>query len=118
MRLAFLFSFLAVFSALASPASMLAEEVSTGKLGGVCNRAAQVSKSAGATDAAEAGLPQAHAVPHCDLCGTPGLVGQPVPALENRQAPPDHMAMLDLTADLFAAVTGLPFGRGPPLFLN
>jgi hypothetical protein len=97
---------------------MLAEEVRTGKLGGVCNLASAVSKSAGATDAGKAGAPQTQAVPHCDLCGTPGLVALPLPALGHCRAVADQIAMLDLRADLSTTVSGLPFGRGPPRFLN
>ena len=42
-------SFLAVVSALIAPASMLAEEVRTGKLGGLCSLSKAVDGSGGVT---------------------------------------------------------------------
>jgi Protein of unknown function (DUF2946) len=101
---------LAVFSALLAPAAMLAEEVRTGKLGGLCSaqpRAANAPASSG-----EAAL-QAGA--HCDWCSFVGLAPPPLLAsapLLPAQTP--YIALSDFPADLAACVTGLPFSRGPP----
>jgi Protein of unknown function (DUF2946) len=101
---------LAVFSALVAPAAMLAEEVRTGKLGGLCSaqsRASNVPASGG-----EAAL-QAGA--HCDWCSSVGLA--PPPLLASAPLLPAPALCIDLSdfpADLAASVTGLPFSRGPP----
>ena len=103
-RIAALLSFLAVVSALIAPASMLAEEVRTGKLGGIClvNNAVDASG-----DTAPAGS-------HCDLCGSlafalPSFALQPLPS-----QPCQHVAGVLLSFDLAARISGLPPSRGPP----
>lgn len=106
-RVAAFLSFLAVLSALVAPVSMLAEEVRTGKLGGVClvNTAANPGG-----DAAPAGS-------HCDMCGSfavvlPALTAQTLPSQPGQQ-----VAGVGLPFDLAARISGLPPSRGPPAHL-
>lgn len=109
-RLAAFLGFLAVLSALAAPVSMLAEEVRTGQLGGICslNNAAPASSA----DAGSGAVPQAGS--HCELCGALGWALPPlaisvIPSFAGQQ-----LAALYVPANPAAAVTGLPFSRGPP----
>lgn len=108
-RVAAFLSFLAVLSALVAPAAMLAEDVRTGKLGGVClvNTAANTAFD-GSSDVTPTGS-------HCDLCGSLALVlplfgAQAIPSDPSRQ-----VAGIDLPFDLAAAISGLPPSRGPPV---
>jgi len=103
-RVAAFLSFLAVLSALIAPASMLAEEVRTGKLGGIClvNTASNV-----AGDAAPAGS-------HCDMCGSFALVLPSFTAQTLPSQPSQQVAGIDLPFDLAARISGLPPSRGPP----
>jgi hypothetical protein len=107
-RVAALLSFLAVLLALIAPASMLAEEVRTGKLGGLClvNSASGI---AGDTvgDAAPAGS-------HCDLCGSFALVLPAFTAQTLPSQPSQQVAGVDFPFDRAAAISGLPPSRGPP----
>lgn len=87
---------------------MLAEDVRTGKLGGVClvNTATNMASS-GSGDAVPADL-------HCDLCGSfvmvlPAFVAQTMPSF-----PGHDVAGMDLSFDLAANISGLPPSRGPP----
>ncbi|MES1976973.1 MAG: DUF2946 family protein [Pseudomonadota bacterium] len=111
-RFAAFLSFLAVVSALVAPATMLAEEVRTGKLGGVCvvNMAAQ-----GSPDGADAGGGSASKTgTHCELCGSLGMA---LPALEVASipcAPGTQVADASTPAHLAESIPGLPFSRGPP----
>lgn len=103
-RVAVFLSFLAVLSALVAPASTLAEEVRTGKLGGLC----LVNTATNTAGDAES------AVSHCDMCGSLALVlpsstGQAIPSQPGQQ-----VAGNDLPFYLAAAISGLPFIRGPP----
>ncbi len=109
-RLAAFLSFLAVLSALLAPISMLAEEVRTGQLGGIChfNAGADSHSDAGSGEAPQAGA-------HCDLCG---LLGWALPPLAVAAIPcfaGQQVAVVDFPADIATAVTGLPFSRGPPV---
>jgi Protein of unknown function (DUF2946) len=101
---------LAVFSALVAPATMLAEEVRTGKLGGVCS-----AQSGVAIDPASGGDTALQAGGHCDWCSSVGLAPPPlVASAPLLPAPTPYIAVSDFPADLAACVTGLPFSRGPP----
>ena len=99
-----------MLSALLAPVSLLAEEVRTGKLGGIC------SLATGSGNIADAGSGEApHAGTHCDLCGTPAwllppLVVYAIPCFAGQQ-----VADADLPADVAVKPTGLPFSRGPPV---
>ena len=118
VRFAAFLSLLAVASALFTPVAKLAEDVRTGRLGGVCS--AGKAAVAGTSTDTGAGLAlgstaEAHA--HCDLCGSlalalPPISAQPIPTQPNRllavAAPPSELARFGL---------GLPYSRGPPSFL-
>jgi hypothetical protein len=111
-RFAAFLSFLAVISALVAPASMLAEEVRTGKFGGVC---ALNSASQGSADGDYAGNGSAtKSGTHCELCGSLGMA---LPALEVASipcAPGTQVADASTPAHLAESIPGLPFSRGPP----
>ena len=100
-----------MLSGLLAPVSLLAEEVRTGKLGGICSLSAVSggSSDAGAGQAVKAGT-------HCDLCGAPGwllpqLAVCAIPCFAGQQ-----VADADFPADVAVRPPGLPFSRGPPRF--
>ena len=101
-------SFVAMASLLLVPASLLAQDLQSGKLGGVCT----VVKASGAGDLPdEANASQAHG--HCPLCAASwGLL--PSGALLNVCTAPALASPLVASADPAARVTGLPFSRAPP----
>lgn len=104
-RLAAWLGFVAVFAALLAPVSVLAEDVRTGQLGGLCS-------ASGAGQPGSDDTSSGHG--HCDLCGSAGLALLP---LERAAA---CLAAVTAMADVFedavrsAASPGLPFSRGPP----
>jgi Protein of unknown function (DUF2946) len=102
---------LAVFSALVAPATLLAEEVRTGKLGGLCSAQSRV-----ASDPASGNDAALQAGSHCDWCSSVSLAPPPLLASVMRPVALAHqIALPDSPADLVASVSGLPFSRGPPL---
>ena len=107
-RFAAFLSFLAVLSALVVPASALAEEVRTGKLGGLCSLSSSLGSNGGEADATGAG-------PHCDLCGSPGIALSPVVARTQPCQPAGQAVAANVPFDLAARVAGLPPNRGPPV---
>lgn len=103
---------LAVFSALLVPVSMLAQDVRTGKLGGLCSLSAAGSGSTAGDASDSDGF--SPAASHCDMCGSTGL-GSPL----QRQAdgfPAAITAGVAVFEDAvrLASSPGLPFSRGPP----
>ena len=66
-RIAAFFSFVALASALLAPSALLAEEVRTGKLGGLCG----ISGVSGAEQGDADGAPPQN---HCDACGSSAKV--------------------------------------------
>lgn len=111
-RLAACLGFLAVLSALLAPVSMLAEEVRSGKLGGVCSISQALSGTLGLGSEGEAPLQSGS---HCDFCTSLALALPP----PTRMVTPcfaghERIACYSLT-NLATVVTGLPFSRGPPL---
>ncbi|WP_143093170.1 DUF2946 family protein [Polaromonas sp. OV174] len=108
-RLAAFLSFLAVLSALLAPASLLAEEVRTGKLGGLCsaNMASTSQADGGAGELPPAGS-------HCDWCASMGLLPPPLSLAVIPSYLDQQVAALDVPANLAASIPGLPFSRGPP----
>ncbi|MDW5444597.1 DUF2946 family protein [Polaromonas sp. SM01] len=109
-RFAALLGFLAVCSALLAPVSMLAEEVRTGKLGGVCSMgAAGGSVDAGSDEGSTASG-------HCDLCGSVGLGLPPLQHMDVCPVAVTAMALVFQDAVRSASSPGLPFSRGPPFF--
>ncbi|MDO9359456.1 MAG: hypothetical protein Q7T70_10745 [Polaromonas sp.] len=108
-RFAALLGFLAVCSALLAPASMLAQDMRTGKLGGVCSMGSSgLSLDAGMDDSSPA-------TGHCDLCGSMGLGLPPLPQKVAAPATVTAMAVVFDDAVRSASSPGLPFSRGPPL---
>lgn len=104
-RIAAFFSFVALISALLAPSAMLAEELRTGKLGGVCQ--VNTAVDAGSTDTALA-------AEHCDSCSslafvTPAFTSQNLPGLSGQM-----VIGVPLPFDLAARISGLPPSRGPP----
>ena len=87
---------------------MLAEEVRTGKLGGLClvNMASATTADASG-DAAPAGS-------HCDMCGSFALVLPAFTAQTLPTQPDQQLSGIDLPFVLAAAISGLPRSRGPP----
>jgi hypothetical protein len=111
-RVAAFLGFLAVLSALVAPASMLAEEVRTGQLGGVCHGLNSLSDDASDTgDAPQAGA-------HCDLCGALGWALPPTAVAVIPSFAGQQVALVDFPSDVAVTVPGLPFSRGPPSLLN
>ena len=108
-RIAAFLSFVAVVSALVSPAFALAEEVRTGKLGGVCSVSTAVGEggSGSSSEVAPAGS-------HCDSCGSLAFALPPFAAPALPSKPSRHVAGVLLSFDLAALVEGLPPSRGPP----
>lgn len=88
---------------------MLAEEVRTGKLGGLCS-----AKTALADDSGSGTSGALPAGSHCDWCGSMGFALPPLPVSAIPCFPGHQVAALDYPANVAATVTGLPFSRGPP----
>jgi hypothetical protein len=111
-RLATWLSFLAVAAALWAPVSMLAQDVRTGKLGGICSVNtfdAASAASSGNTDgdAAQSGM-------RCDLCGSLALVLPALPEAAVACFAGNEVVAAGVPAASSAAIPGLPFSRGPP----
>lgn len=110
VRLAFWLGLVAVFSALLAPVSLLAQDVQSGKLGGLCSVAS--TAATGALDASDGDSPSMGG--HCELCGSTALG---LPPLQHRgvlAAPVTAMATVVADAVRSASSPGLPFSRGPP----
>ena len=90
---------------------MLAEEVRTGQLGGLC-----LANTAGNT-ALDASGDAAPANAHCDSCGSQAFALPPFAAQTLPSYPGHQVADVDLPFDLAALVEGLPPSRGPPAYL-
>lgn len=87
---------------------MLAEEVRTGQLGGLCSASALSAPSPDSPDnAPDSGM-------RCDLCGTIGLILPPLVACAVPSFADHDVAVADSPANLATAIPGLPFSRGPP----
>ena len=104
-RIAAFLSFVAVLSALIAPASILAEEVRTGKLGGLCLVNTTVD---GSGDVTPTGA-------HCDSCGSLTFALPPFAVQTLPSQPGQQVAGIDLPFDLAARISGLPPSRGPPV---
>ena len=101
-----------MLSALLAPVSLLAEQVRTGKLGGICSLSAASGKVA---DAGSGDTP--HAGSHCDLCGGPGWLLPPLVVRAIACVAGQQVAGAALPADVAVRPPGLPFSRGPPALL-
>ena len=107
-------AFLAVLSALWAPVSMLAQEVRTGQLGGICSASAVWHDDASSGANSNPNTAPGQSAAHCEMCGAlgwalPPLVVSVLPSFAGQQ-----VAAQDVPAALTPAVTGLPFSRGPP----
>lgn len=111
-RFAAWLGFLAVFSALLAPVSLLAEEVRTGKLGGLCSVGA-VAGTAGGLDGAGTDDTSLSAG-HCELCGSLNLGLPPPRSTDLPSTAVTAMAIVFQDAVRSASSPGLPFSRGPP----
>ena len=103
-----------MLSALLAPVSMLAQDVQSGKLGGVCslnNFAAANTNGDGAAGGGASAQPKGA---HCDLCGAPGVVPASLVLLVIPTFPGCQVAAFTLPAALATSIPGLPPGRGPP----
>lgn len=133
-RLATLAGLVAVFSAMLAPLSMLAADVRSGSLGGVCTQSlralapfgvgnggfgdAQPLAAASNQATKEAGVPssggQAVQLAACDLCGAFGLVPARLALALPQSAPARSVPSRNLPSDLALSLIGLPFSHGPP----
>ena len=111
-RFAAFLSFLAVLLALVSPISMLAEEVRSGKLGGVCSLNTQTASAPVAGTAGDSGAPATGS--HCDVCGSLALALPVLAVVTIPSFPGSQVAAAPLPADMAASSLSLPFSRGPP----
>lgn len=91
--------------------SVLAEDVRTGKLGGLCS----VATASGALDAPGSDGDAASDHAHCDMCGLSALGLPPLPQAAARPAATTAMARVFHDAVRSAEPPGLPFSRGPPV---
>jgi hypothetical protein len=111
-RFAAWLGFLAVFSALLAPVSMLAEDMRTGKLGGLCAVASGASSTAAGD--LSGGDESSPAAAHCDFCGSTGPALPPPYRAGVFPAPIPAMVAVFDDAVHSASSPGLPFSRGPP----
>ena len=111
-RLAAFLSFLAVLLALVSPISMLAEEVRSGKLGGVCSLNTQTTSAPDAGTSGESGTPATGS--HCDVCSSLAFTLPLLAVVTIPSFPGSHVAAATLPVDVAASSICLPFSRGPP----
>jgi hypothetical protein len=107
-RIAVFLSFLAVLSALSAPASVLAEEMLTGKLGGLC------SVNMATNTVLDGSVEAAASASHCDACASLAYALPPFASQSLPSQPDLQLAGIELSFDLAALVEGLPPSRGPP----
>lgn len=99
---------------------MLAQEVRTGKLGGICTVNAVFQGGAAAFDAGSegndgsGGSSLGHAASHCALCGALGLAMPPLLVVAIGSFAGTQVVGFALPTPGAAAIPGLPFSRGPP----
>ncbi len=99
-------AFLAVLSGLVTPSSMLAKEVQTGKLSGLC------SSTTAFTGVDQSDEPDPN--PHCDWCGSSVVASILLPEIAIPSFPGTRVVTQSFASDTSAAIVGLPFNRGPP----
>ncbi len=109
IRFAACFSFLAVLAALAAPVSLLAQDVASGKFGGLCYAEPVLDVlQQGETEAAHPGA-------HCSLCASTGLALLPLAVFTQAPVLSYELALRMAPSDRAVIVSGLPFSRGPPV---
>ena len=123
VRFAAFLSFLAIFLALVAPASMLAQELRTGKLGGICSFAS-ASASVSTQTFADAFASLDNNKPDhndarthgasCELCGSLGLVLPILVVASNGHLVSNELVAFFLPPPVAPSDPGLPFSRGPP----
>ena len=91
---------------------MLAQDVRTGKLGGICSVNTFDVSSADSNapadgDAAQPGM-------RCDLCGSLALVLPALPEAAVACFAGNEVVAANFPTATSAAIPGLPFSRGPP----
>jgi len=98
-----------VVAALVAPVSLLAQDVGSGKLGGLC--------AAGpVTDGLQIGeSAPSHPGGHCSLCASTGLAQLPLAVFTQAPALSYELAMRMAPSDRAVIVSGLPYSRGPPV---
>ena len=92
---------------------MLADDVRTGKVGGVCHVNTASLASAGTSDGGAANGGAITGGP-CELCGILALVLPPLPVLGIPSFAGTRVSRVSLPASPAESVPGLPFSRGPP----
>lgn len=100
--------------ALLAPVFMLAQDVQSGKLGGVCSLSNLVASSSTDTAAADGRSAQPKGT-HCELCSAPGVMLPLLALLVIPTFPGGDIAAVFLPAYRAESIPGLPPSRGPPL---
>lgn len=99
-----------MLSALAAPVSVLAQDVGSGKLSGLCY-------AEPVQDGPLQGEPaSAHPGGHCGLCASSGLAPPPLAVFTQVPLISYELALRMAPSDRALVVSGLPFSRGPPAF--
>ena len=98
-----------MLSALAAPVSLLAQDVGSGKLSGLCYAEPVL-------DGPLQGEPtSAHPDGHCGLCASSGLALPPLAVVTQVPFISYALALRMAPSDRAVTVSGLPFSRGPPV---
>ena len=96
-------------AALAAPVSLMAQDVGSGKFGGICYADPVL-------DGLQQGEPEpSHAGGHCSLCASSGLPLLPLAVFTHTPVLSYELALRMAPSDRAAIVSGLPFSRGPPV---
>ena len=97
-----------MLSALVAPISLLAQDVGSGKLGGICYVEPVM-------DSPQQGEPASlHPGGHCSLCASSALVTPPLAVFTQAPVLSYALALRMSPSDRAVIVSGLPFSRGPP----
>ena len=96
-------------AALAAPVSLMAQDVGSGKFGGICYAEPVLD-----------GLQQGEQEPthpggHCSLCASSGLALPPLAFYTQAPLLSYELALRMAPSDRAVIVSGLPFSRGPPV---
>ena len=92
---------------------MLAQEVRSGQLSGICYTS-PVSGSDAAAGTGDSQQPGAH----CDLCGALGWTLPPLAVASIPCFAGHQVAAANFPAAFAVTIAGLPFSRGPPALLS
>ena len=105
-KVAAFLSFLAVVAALIAPAALLAADLRTGKLGGLCSTTSSLAFGSADDAAADES--------HCDLCSLLSIAIAPIARQILPSRPDQIVSRNDLSLDLLVRANGPPPIRGPP----